>query len=123
MTEADLAVDRLLHERLRAARPDYGWMSEESPDDAARLEARRVFILDPIDGTRAFAAGERTWAVAIAVVQDGARRGEPLAATAPTLAMVPEPSRRRGWSPGWRLAAAVGAAIALNALIIRWLVS
>ena len=45
VTEADLAVNDLLAERLRRARPDYGWLSEETPDDAARLACERVFIL------------------------------------------------------------------------------
>ncbi|TPE52089.1 3'(2'),5'-bisphosphate nucleotidase CysQ [Amaricoccus solimangrovi] len=76
VTEADLEIDAMLHERLLGARPGYGWLSEESPDDPARLEARRVFVLDPIDGTRAFIAGQKGWAHSIAV----AERGEIVAA-------------------------------------------
>ncbi|TFL20294.1 3'(2'),5'-bisphosphate nucleotidase CysQ [Jannaschia formosa] len=71
VTAADLAVDAMLRETLTAARPDYAWLSEESPDDPARLNARRVFVVDPIDGTRAFIAGEPTWAHSLAVVEDG----------------------------------------------------
>lgn len=71
VTEADLAVNAMLTERLRTARPDYGWLSEESPDDPARLTTQRQFIVDPIDGTRAFIAHSRDWAHAIAVVEDG----------------------------------------------------
>ena len=71
MTETDLEVDALLHGRLTAARPGYGWLSEESADDSARLCASRTFVVDPIDGTRAFAGGERSWAVALAVVTEG----------------------------------------------------
>mgnify|MGYP001161693383 CR=1 FL=1 len=71
VTEADLAVNEMLMDRLRAARPDYGWLSEETPDDGARLGAGRVFILDPLDGTRAFIAGEPTFAHSIAVVAAG----------------------------------------------------
>ncbi|WP_245947623.1 3'(2'),5'-bisphosphate nucleotidase CysQ [Jannaschia seohaensis] len=71
VTAADLAVDRMLRETLTAARPDYGWLSEESPDDPARLSSRRVFVVDPIDGTRAFIAGETSWAHSLAVVEDG----------------------------------------------------
>jgi myo-inositol-1(or 4)-monophosphatase len=71
VSEVDLAVDRLLAERLLAARPGYGWLSEESEDGAARLSAARVFVVDPIDGTRAFLAGERAWAISIAVVEAG----------------------------------------------------
>lgn len=72
VTEADLAVNTYLEEHLRSARPDYGWLSEESEDDTARLAASRVFVVDPIDGTRAFVAGEETWAHSIAVVENGA---------------------------------------------------
>lgn len=71
VTEADLAVNALLGEMLRAARPDYGWLSEETPDDSARLSAERVFIIDPIDGTRAFIEGDSAWAHALAVVEKG----------------------------------------------------
>lgn len=71
VTNADLAADALLKETLRRARPDYGWLSEETADDPARLQARRVFVVDPIDGTRAFAAGEPFWTVCVAVVEDG----------------------------------------------------
>src|SRR6188768_444379 len=56
VTEADIAVDTLLKEKLVGARPDYGWLSEETPDDPARLARRKLWIADPIDGTRAFAA-------------------------------------------------------------------
>lgn len=71
VSEADLAVNALLAEILRDARPDYGWLSEESQDDPARLAAHRVFIVDPIDGTRAFLAEEPGFAHAIAVVEAG----------------------------------------------------
>lgn len=71
VTEADIAVDRMLRGRLLAARPDYGWLSEESEDDPARLGAGRTFIIDPIDGTRAFIAGDKGFAHALAVVEGG----------------------------------------------------
>ncbi|MDX2484336.1 MAG: 3'(2'),5'-bisphosphate nucleotidase CysQ [Pseudodonghicola sp.] len=71
VTEADLAVNDMLEQRLRAARPDYGWLSEESDDNAERLGRDRVFIIDPIDGTRAFTEGARTWAHALAVAEHG----------------------------------------------------
>ncbi|MFV0334879.1 MAG: 3'(2'),5'-bisphosphate nucleotidase CysQ [Tropicimonas sp.] len=76
VTEADLEVDAMLRERLMAARPGYGWLSEESEDDAARLACETVFIVDPIDGTRAFIEGSRTWAHSLAVI----RQGRPVAA-------------------------------------------
>jgi myo-inositol-1(or 4)-monophosphatase len=71
VTEADIAVNDMLKAELRRARPDYGWLSEESPDDAARLECDHVFIIDPIDGTRAFIAGERNFSHSLAVAYRG----------------------------------------------------
>lgn len=71
VTEADLAVNAMLAEELRGARPDYGWLSEESEDSADRLAARRVFIVDPIDGTRAFIEGQDTFAHSLAVAENG----------------------------------------------------
>ncbi len=71
VSEADLAVNAALEAGLRAARPGYGWLSEESTDGPDRLAAERVFILDPIDGTRAYLAGEENFALSLAVVQAG----------------------------------------------------
>lgn len=71
VSEADLAVDDLIKRRLTAHRPQYGWLSEETIDDAARLSCRRVWVVDPIDGTRAFVAGRDGFAVSIALVEDG----------------------------------------------------
>jgi len=71
VTNADLAADALLAERLRGARPDYGWLSEETADDTDRLDRRRIFVVDPIDGTRAFLNDRPWWSVSIAVVEDG----------------------------------------------------
>ncbi|PZQ95422.1 MAG: 3'(2'),5'-bisphosphate nucleotidase CysQ [Cereibacter sphaeroides] len=71
VTEADLAVNEMLVARLRSARPGYGWLSEETEDTAARQENERVFIIDPIDGTRAFLAGENTFAHSLAVAECG----------------------------------------------------
>lgn len=68
VTEADHAVNRLLEEKLRALVPDAGWLSEESADSDKRLSQDLVLVVDPIDGTRGFANGERAWAVAVAVV-------------------------------------------------------
>ena len=72
VTDADLAVDAGLHERLTGARPDYGWLSEETADDPARLTRRRVFVVDPIDGTTAFIRGKPWFCTSLAVVEDGA---------------------------------------------------
>lgn len=71
VSEADLAVNAALEARLRAARPDYGWLSEESADDPARQSRDRVFIVDPIDGTRSFVEGQTTWAHSIAIAEQG----------------------------------------------------
>ncbi|TCL00688.1 myo-inositol-1(or 4)-monophosphatase [Shimia isoporae] len=71
VTEADLAVNDMLEATLRAARPDYGWLSEESHDGPERLEAARCFIIDPIDGTRSFIDGSNTWAHSLAIAEHG----------------------------------------------------
>jgi len=71
VSDADLAVDALLKETLRQARPAYGWLSEETADHAERLERQRVFVVDPIDGTRAFIKGRPWWTVSVAVVEAG----------------------------------------------------
>ncbi len=71
VTRADLETDALLRNILCAARPDYGWLSEESRDDGSRLSARRSFVVDPIDGTRAFIAGKPHFTICIAVVEEG----------------------------------------------------
>jgi myo-inositol-1(or 4)-monophosphatase len=71
VTEGDLAVDKLLRDRLSAARPDYGWLSEETADSPERLSAARTFVVDPIDGTRGFIAGSEEWCVSVAIVEKG----------------------------------------------------
>ena len=71
VSEADFAVDIYLKERLGALVPDAGWLSEESTDDPVRLDKRQVFVVDPIDGTRAFIGGDKRWGVAIALVDNG----------------------------------------------------
>ncbi len=71
VTEADVAVDSLLRERLCAERPCYGWLSEETEDDLSRLDRRRVWIVDPIDGTRAFMAGRAEFTVSAGLVENG----------------------------------------------------
>ena len=72
VSDADLAVDRLLRERLMKARPGFGWLSEESPDGPARLAASHVWVVDPIDGTRAFLKGGDQWCISAGLVRDGA---------------------------------------------------
>jgi myo-inositol-1(or 4)-monophosphatase len=72
VTAADVEVDRLLHERLIGAFPDDAWLSEERADDAARLHRHRVWVVDPIDGTRAFANGLPEFAISVALLVRGA---------------------------------------------------
>ena len=72
VSEADIAVNDLLEARLRSATPAYGWLSEESVDDAERLGKRLTWIVDPIDGTRGYLAGREDWCVSVALVDNGA---------------------------------------------------
>jgi myo-inositol-1(or 4)-monophosphatase len=98
VSEADIEVDAWLRDHLRGARPGYGWLSEETPDNPAERAAARVFIVDPIDGTRAYIGGEATWAHSLAVVENGR----------PTAAVVHLPARRKTY------AAALGQGATLN---------
>jgi myo-inositol-1(or 4)-monophosphatase len=71
VTTADLAVDRLIHETITRHFPDDGWLSEERPDAMERLTKKRVWILDPIDGTRAFIKNVPQFCISAALVEDG----------------------------------------------------
>ncbi len=71
VSEADLAVNRLLKARLGEARPGYGWLSEETEDSPERLSRDRVWVADPIDGTRAFLKGRPHWTISVALVEHG----------------------------------------------------
>ena len=75
VSAADFAANDILKTELLSARPNYGWLSEETDDDAGRLDCETVFVIDPIDGTRAFIAGKDIWCVSAAVVH----RGRPVA--------------------------------------------
>ncbi|MEL6550623.1 MAG: 3'(2'),5'-bisphosphate nucleotidase CysQ [Pseudomonadota bacterium] len=103
VTEADLAVDRHLRERLLKALPGVGWLSEETEDGPERLSREATFIVDPIDGTRAFIEGSRTWAISIALV----------AGTEPVAAAVHLPAR------GLTFTARAGGGAAKNGQPIR----
>ena len=85
--QVDLDVDALLRERLGALVPDAGWLSEETVDDFARLNRRRVWVVDPIDGTRDYIRGRDGWAVSIALV-DGEQ---------PVAAVLDAPARGEIW--------------------------
>jgi len=71
VSEADIAVDKLLRERLTRLMPDCAWLSEETEDNRARLSAARLWVVDPIDGTRAYVNGRTDWAISVALVEHG----------------------------------------------------
>lgn len=77
VSEADLAIDTFLKERLLDLHPDYGWLSEETADNPERLKKDRVWVVDPIDGTRSFIAGKPEFTVCAALID----QGRPVAAT------------------------------------------
>ena len=76
VSDADIAVDKLLRERLADVMPADGWLSEETEDDPSRLDAEAVWIVDPIDGTRSYLDGREDWCVSVAL----AARGRPVLA-------------------------------------------
>jgi myo-inositol-1(or 4)-monophosphatase len=71
VTEADIEIDEFLKKTLLTARPDYGWLSEETADDPARLTRKRVFVVDPIDGTYGFLRHRPQFTIVAAVVENG----------------------------------------------------
>ena len=71
VTEADMVADRILSARLRRRFPEDGWLSEEGVDSSDRLGRRRVWIVDPLDGTREFITGRPEFCVSVALVEDG----------------------------------------------------
>jgi len=71
VTEADIAVNDYLEKTLQAARPNYGWLSEETQDDASRKNSKYSFVIDPIDGTRAFMDGKPHFTICLAVIRNG----------------------------------------------------
>ena len=71
VTDADLEADRVLHEILLGGRPEYGWLSEETKDSPERLSKRRLWVVDPIDGTNSFVKGRPEFAISIGLVDEG----------------------------------------------------
>ncbi len=71
VSDADIAVNELIKRRLMGTRPQYGWLSEETADDSRRLFAEKVWVVDPIDGTRAFIKGRDGFCVSVALVEGG----------------------------------------------------
>lgn len=86
--EVDLDVDRMLHARLGGLLPDVGWLSEETVDHPDRLTRSRVWVVDPIDGTRDYIRGREGWAVSVALVEDGQV----------VLGVLDAPARRERWA-------------------------
>ncbi len=71
VTAADLEIDTLLKETLTKKYPDFGWLSEETEDNANRLTKKHVWVVDPIDGTKSYIDGTGYYAVSIGLVCDG----------------------------------------------------
>jgi myo-inositol-1(or 4)-monophosphatase len=84
----DLEVDAMLRVRLNDLLPDAGWLSEETIDNAARLKADRIWVVDPIDGTRDYLRGRPGWAVSIALVEHGQ----------PVIGVLDAPARGEVWT-------------------------
>lgn len=103
VSEADLAADAVLANALGDARPDYGWLSEESGSRAARRAGEPTWVVDPIDGTRAFLNGRTGWTVSVGLVVSGR----------PVLAAVFNPAEERFFS------ARAGGGAQLNGAPIR----
>lgn len=85
--QVDLDVDAMLRARLSALLPDAGWLSEESADNADRLARSRIWVVDPIDGTRDYVRGRPGWAVSIALVENGC----------PVIGVLDAPAREEAW--------------------------
>ena len=87
VSEIDLAVDAFLKERLAAIMPDAAWLSEETVDDPVRLDSNRVWLVDPIDGTRDYIRGRSGWCVSVALVEYGV----------PIFAVMAAPAQAKTW--------------------------
>lgn len=70
VSQADKEIDDYLRLNFSQARPDYGWLSEETEDNTQRFQCKRVVIADPIDGTRGFINGRNEWCISIAIVEN-----------------------------------------------------
>jgi myo-inositol-1(or 4)-monophosphatase len=103
VSEADIAVDNFLRGRLMRIAPDCGWLSEETEDDRARMQAPRIWVVDPIDGTRAYLSGRHDWSISVALVEAGR----------PTVAAIYAPMQDALY------AAAAGAGTTLNGIAVR----
>jgi myo-inositol-1(or 4)-monophosphatase len=86
--EIDLEVDAYLREQLGRLDPEAGWLSEETVDDSDRIERRRLWVVDPIDGTRDYVRGRPGWAVSVALVED----------RVPVIGVLDAPARGEHWT-------------------------
>src|SRR5919107_2133755 len=86
--DIDLEVDSFLNERLRALDPEAGWLSEETLDLSDRIERRRLWVIDPIDGTRDYLRERPGWCVSVALVED----------RVPVLGVLAAPARGEVWT-------------------------
>jgi myo-inositol-1(or 4)-monophosphatase len=103
VTTADLEANRIIHESIQKNFPNDGWLSEEDPDDAQRLSLSRVWVVDPIDGTKEFIEGVPQFAISIGLVVDGR----------PQVAIVFNPAKERFYQ------AVAGQGAFLNGAAIR----
>jgi len=86
--DVDLEVDNFLREQLAALDPEAGWLSEETLDVSDRIERRRLWVVDPIDGTRDFLRGRDGWCVSVALVED----------RVPIVGVLDAPARGEHWA-------------------------
>ena len=86
--DIDLEVDSFLREHLTALDPEAGWLSEETLDRSDRIERPRLWVVDPIDGTRDYLRGRSGWAVSVALVEE----------RAPVLGVLDAPARGEHWT-------------------------
>ena len=71
VSKADIEINDLLNKLLKNKNPEFGWLSEENEDDKSRLNKKITFVVDPLDGTKAFLEGKREFSISIAIVKNG----------------------------------------------------
>ncbi len=86
--DIDLEVDAFLRERLTALDPEAGWLSEETLDASDRMERKRLWVVDPIDGTRDYLRGRPGWCVSVALVEE----------RTPLIGILDAPARGEHWT-------------------------
>lgn len=87
VSDIDMEVDALLTDRLRAIVPEAAWLSEETVDDPSRLDARLLWLVDPIDGTRDYVRGRSGWCISVALIAD----------SLPVFAVMAAPAQGKIW--------------------------